>query len=69
MSPARRDEPSGPPQCFNCGADTRDWDFLGDGRVWVCGDPQCHRELRDENRGIVENAMLDAAEDEFRRYW
>ena len=55
-------------QCFNCGADTGDWDYLGDKKVDVCGDPRCHRELADENRGIDEDAQERAREDRYDRY-
>lgn len=55
-------------QCFNCGAETNDWDYLGDRQVGVCDDSRCHRELREANRGIDEEAAARAREDGYSRY-
>ena len=60
--------PSGQAQCFNCGAETDDWDEIGDRPEWVCGNQRCHREMRDANRNIYEQAQLDAMEDGYDRY-
>jgi hypothetical protein len=65
---AYNDPPSGPAQCFNCGAETEDWDEIGYRKVWVCGAQRCHRELRDENRAIEDNARYDAEQDGYERY-
>ena len=62
------DRPSGPEQCFNCGRETDDWDYIGTVPQWVCSAAACHREMRDENRGLTEQAALDAAKDDYERY-
>jgi hypothetical protein len=61
-------KPSGPSQCFNCGAETDDWDEIGNSPQWVCGKQDCHREMRAANRAIDEQAQLDAMEDGYDRY-
>ena len=63
-----RERPNGPPQCFNCGADTNDWDYIGDRAMWVCGARDCYREILDANREITEHAQLDAMKDDYGRY-
>ena len=64
-----RDKPSGPPQCFNCGADTNDWDYIGYRMAWVCGDQRCHNEMRDEHGAMIAEAAWEAARDQYERYW
>ena len=63
-----RDRPSGSAQCFNCGAETNDWDEIGYQKVWVCGQRECHREIADANRAADEQAQLAAREDGYDRY-
>ena len=63
-----KERPSGAPRCFSCGDDTSDWDYIGYSPQWVCGAPACHREMRDANRAIDEDAQLRAADDNYERY-
>ena len=60
--------PSGPAQCFNCGAETSDWDEIGDRPYYVCARRECQRAMADANREIDEHAMLDAMDDNYDRY-
>ena len=63
-----REPPRGVPRCFNCGAETNDWDEIGYQKVWGCGLRECHREIADANRAADEQAQLDAMEDGYDRY-
>lgn len=63
-----RDQPIGPPQCFNCGEETADWDEIGYQKVWVCGKRACHREIAAANRAVDEEAQDRAAQDHWDRY-
>lgn len=58
-------------RCFNCGetVSDRDWDDIGHGRVYVCDERECQRELREAQRGVVEQAQYEAGRDAYERYW
>lgn len=43
--------------CYYCGdrVDLEDWEYIGDhSRVWVCAKPECHKELRKEQRYAID---------------
>lgn len=54
--------------CFWCGAKVgaEEWDYVGQNRVWVCGEAECNRELANEQRGA--ERALDAYEGDYARY-
>jgi hypothetical protein len=57
--------------CDFCGTEVtaQDYCVVGHRRAYSCGAAECERYFRDEERGIEEQAMLDAVEDRFERYW
>lgn len=57
------------PQCFNCGAQTEDWDELPNGKkVYICHDNSCTKELRDTCREVESDMIQRAEEDNYDRY-
>lgn len=56
--------------CFWCGekVGANDWDDVGASRVWVCGKPECNRELRNDQRAAEDERFLHALDDGFARY-
>lgn len=55
--------------CWVCGAETIDWDYLGDRRVGVCDGADCIRDLGRANRAMEEDAAYEAQQDHYSRYW
>lgn len=56
--------------CTFCGDDVsdQDYDFIGRGKVWICGKAECDREARDAEREAQEHAQYDAQRDGYERY-
>ena len=57
-------------RCMFCGEPVtdRDWDYVGSGRVWVCGSSECASELSASHRQAEEEAQERAMEDRYGRY-
>lgn len=56
--------------CFWCGekVDDKDWDYVGDNRVWVCNANECNRQLSREQQDAQADRYYRAEQDEFMRY-
>jgi hypothetical protein len=56
--------------CFNCGdgVDEGDYDYVGNSRLWCCGEMECQRELRSAHREAQEAAEERAADDGYSLY-
>lgn len=64
---------TGPPPryCFNCAQPVgeQDFDYVGNHRLFCCGESDCGRALRDEHRQFEDEARDRAADDNYSAYW
>ena len=57
-------------QCFNCGDEVQEgeYEYVGSSRLWVCGRPECNRELSYAVDEVEDGARFAAEEDGYSRY-
>jgi len=58
-----------PHACWFCGAETAEWDYLGDRKVGICDGQDCFRELQRASQGMIDDAAYEAQQDQYSRYW
>lgn len=55
--------------CFNCGAETEDWDSAPNGnKIYVCDDPKCIKEHRYQMAAAENEKRWRAEDDNYDRY-
>lgn len=56
--------------CYYCGiqTDPQNYEEIGNNTIWVCNEPQCQKELREEIASFVADERAQA-EDERKNGW
>ncbi len=56
--------------CFNCSEPVgeKDYEEVGNARIYVCNEQECQKALQEEMRAMHEDMAQRAAEDDYQRY-